>query len=148
LPNEIKSQITIPALTVGVSHGKAGYRVRLEGAVVPDKKRSIAFIQTLFAHLKLPQATRVDLYGWLQQDDFPAWHATVNIPASESAAAVAADIEDVSSNTADFDGIVTAEEQQVLETILTVLSVRNNDDIPQGAATVAQRIRDQFQPAT
>ncbi|MEO1069649.1 MAG: EcsC family protein, partial [Cyanobacteria bacterium J06638_6] len=48
---------------------------------------------------------------------------------------------------ADFDGVVTAEEQQVLETILSALSVRNNDNIPAEATAVTQRIREKFLPA-
>ncbi len=79
----IKAKIKIPALTVKVSRNRAGYKIRLAGAVVPDQKRSIAFLKRLFAEIKPPQATRVELYGWLQADDFPDWQATLDIPPSQ-----------------------------------------------------------------
>ncbi|MEL6762160.1 MAG: hypothetical protein AAFO87_00635, partial [Cyanobacteria bacterium J06607_6] len=36
----IQAQIKIPALTVKIGRHKAGYKLRLEGAVVPDQSRS------------------------------------------------------------------------------------------------------------
>ncbi|MBE9112627.1 hypothetical protein IQ273_24860 [Nodosilinea sp. LEGE 07298] len=87
----IKAKINVPALTVKVSRAKAGYKTRLESVLVPDKARSTAFVENLFADLKLPKATHVDLFGWLHADDFPTWHTAIEIPASEDAEPVEAD---------------------------------------------------------
>ncbi|MGD1928766.1 MAG: EcsC family protein [Leptolyngbyaceae cyanobacterium] len=88
----IQAQIKIPALTVKIGRQTAGYKLRLEGAVMPDQSRSSQFINSLFSEIQRPQATRVDVYGWLQDDDFPAWHTTLDIPAgAASDAAVTSD---------------------------------------------------------
>ncbi|MGB3311898.1 MAG: EcsC family protein [Nodosilinea sp.] len=94
----IKAKINVPALTVKVSQVKAGYKTRLESVLVPDKTRSTAFVKGLFADLKLPKATHVDLFGWLHADDFPTWQAAIDIPASEEAEPVEVDAADSSSD--------------------------------------------------
>ncbi|MGB3138621.1 MAG: EcsC family protein, partial [Nodosilinea sp.] len=98
----IKAKVNVPALTVKVTRVKAGYKARLESVFVPDKTRSIAFVKRLFTDLKLPTATRIDLFGWLQTDDFPAWQAAIDIPASEDAEPVA-DTADPSGDTAESE---------------------------------------------
>ncbi|MGB5972974.1 MAG: EcsC family protein, partial [Nodosilinea sp.] len=85
-----------------VTRVKAGYKARLESVFVPDKTRSIAFVKRLFTDLKLPTATRIDLFGWLQTDDFPAWQAAIDSPASEDAEPVA-DTADPSGDTAESE---------------------------------------------
>ena len=104
----IQAQIKIPALTVKIGRQKADYKLRLEGAVVPDQSRSSRFIDSLFSEIQPPQATRVDVYGWLQDDDFPAWHTTLEIPPSAASESVPtsdrAESSDTSAPTTDSTG--------------------------------------------
>ena len=108
----IQAQIKIPALTVKIGRQKAGYKLRLEGAVVPDQSRSSRFIDNLFSEIQTPQATRVDVYGWLQDDDFPAWHTPLDIDRSAaSSPALTSDREasgDTPTSTTDSTGDTAA----------------------------------------